>query len=179
MAGRHRLKKRRRPGLWVLVALPVVVVGAMAYPALSAPPEAPSPSVTASVNAWQARTTPQPPAQPSVELCSAYGGTMAHVARAGRLLEERYPAVRIMVADDGLDVWTSDVDLGWRVARYVLSNLDELHALYVVYRSSVAFDDDTWHVMRDRGDATANRDDHVYVSFRSTPPTGTDCPTEE
>lgn len=180
MAGRHRLRKRRRPGLWILVALPVVVVGAMAYPAFTAPEEAPSASVAAATQAWQARTTtPVPtPAEEPTGPCAEFGGTMPHVAEAGLLLEERYPALKITSAEDGLEVWTSDVTLGWRVARYVMNNLDDMRALYVVYRSSVSFGDETWHAMRDQGDPTANHEDHLYVAFRSAAP-GVDCPEEE
>jgi hypothetical protein len=186
MAGRHRLRKRRHRALWVLVAIPAVAVGVMAYPALSPPQEALSPSVAASVEAWQARTptpTPAPSAEPTPAAatgpCPDFGGTQPHIATAGRILEQRYPSLRITTTDDGLDLWTTDITLGWRVARYVLANLDELDALYVTYRSSVALSDESWHALRDRGNPTANHDDHVHVSFKSAPPRGADCPEEE
>ncbi|GAA4554016.1 hypothetical protein [Pseudonocardia xishanensis] len=70
------------------------------------------------------------------------------------------------------DFMTSDQATGDSIAACALANMQELGVSYVIWDQQINTGSG-WKPMEDRGSPTANHEDHVHVSFRSSAPSGT------
>ena len=83
---------------------------------------------------------------------TSYGGWDAHGEHA---------------SGKAIDIMTSDVGLGTRIAEYLRSNAATLDLYDVIWRQHIFTQErgsEGWRSMSDRGSATANHYDHVHVS---------------
>ena len=83
---------------------------------------------------------------------TSYGGWDAHGEHA---------------SGKAIDIMTSDVGLGTRIAEYLRSNAPALDLYDVIWRQHIFTQErgsEGWRSMSDRGSATANHYDHVHVS---------------
>ena len=83
---------------------------------------------------------------------TSYGGWDAHGEHA---------------SGKAIDIMTSDVALGTRIAEYLRSNAATLDLYDVIWRQHIFTQErgsEGWRSMSDRGSATANHYDHVHVS---------------
>jgi len=83
---------------------------------------------------------------------TSYGGWDAHGEHA---------------SGKAIDIMTSDVGLGTRIAEYLRSNAATLGLYDVIWRQHIFTQErgsEGWRSMSDRGSATANHYDHVHVS---------------
>ncbi len=83
---------------------------------------------------------------------TSYGGWDAHGEHA---------------SGKAIDIMTSDVALGTRIAEYLRSNAATLDLYDVIWRQHIFTQErgsEGWRSMPDRGSATANHYDHVHVS---------------
>ena len=83
---------------------------------------------------------------------TSYGGWDAHGEHA---------------SGKAIDIMTSDVALGTRIAEYLRANAATLDLYDVIWRQHIFTQErgsEGWRSMSDRGSATANHYDHVHVS---------------
>ena len=83
---------------------------------------------------------------------TSYGGWDAHGEHA---------------SGKALDIMTSDVTLGNRIAAFLQAHASELHVYDILWRQHIwtpVRASEGWRLFADRGSPTANHDDHVHVS---------------
>lgn len=119
------------------------------------------------------------------KLCPAeLDGAQPHVAQAGHHLAKRFD-VDLVFGRHGragpsdhppglaLDFMV-DRKTGDRLADYVLAHRGDLAATYVIWRQQIN-NGSGWRPMEDRGNDTANHEDHVHVSFETEGGGGLPC----
>jgi hypothetical protein len=111
-------------------------------------------------------------------------GAQPHVAQAGHHLAHRFD-VDLVYGRHGragpsdhpaglaLDLMV-DRATGDKLADYVLDHFDELAAKYLIWERRIN-DGSGWRPMEDRGNPTANHEDHVHVSFETEGSGGLPC----
>lgn len=115
-----------------------------------------------------------------------FGGVKPHVARAGHYLREKFGPFPGGIGGRGsrpdnpnsdhprglaLDLMTmNNKGLGNRVTNFLSRNAKHFGVKYIIWRRKInSFDGRGWRQMEDRGNPTANHEDHPHVSFEDNP----------
>lgn len=185
--GDHHVKRKKRPGLWAL-AMIVVVVAVLIYVTtkVSAPDPAPEPLTAPQTTADVPASSSPPPVLMDATGCSLdqYGGVTERVRDVGHYLAKRFKITKVVGKTTGvtdasdhavglaLDFYFVDKESGDDFARYLSLRQSVLDINYIAWWDR-AYIGGEWVTMTN--DGSEHNYDHVHVSFRANPEHALTC----